>query len=79
MNVEILISILQTKDPKAAVVLRDYDGATGLVELRGIDDVELRGYDRKGSSFLAFWDADLPYDEKGTDVCNFIIKGVLLE
>ena len=78
MNVEKLIAILQTKDPKAAVVLRDYDGATGLVELRVIDDVELRGYGRKGSSFLAFWDADLPI-EKGTDVWNHIVKGVLLE
>jgi hypothetical protein len=78
VNVEKLIAILQTKDPKAAVVLRDYDGATGLVELRVIDDVELRGYDRKGSSFLTFWDADLPI-EKGTASWNFIIHGVLIE
>ncbi len=79
MNVSELIAILQTKDPKASVVLRDYEGATGLAEARVVDDVELRGYGSKGMSFLAFWDADLPYDERGTDVCNFIIKGVLLE
>jgi hypothetical protein len=78
MNIEKLISILQTKDPKVTVALRDYDGATGLVELRVVDEVELRGYGRKGSSFIAFWDADLPI-EKGTDVWNHIIKGVLLE
>ena len=78
MNVEKLIAILQTKDPKAAVVFRDYDGATGLVEVRVVDDVELRGYDRKGSSFMAFWDADLPV-ESGTATWNHIIKGVLLE
>ena len=78
MNVEKLIAMLQKKDPKAAVVLRDYDGATGLVEARVVDDVELRGYDRKGSSFMAFWDADLP-TEPGTATWNHIIRGVLVE
>ena len=78
MNVEKLIAILQKKDPKAAVVLRDYDGVTGLVEARVVDNVELRGYDRKGSSFMAFWDADLPV-ESWTAAWNHIIKGVLLE
>ena len=78
MNVEKLIAMLQKKDPKAAVVLRDYDGATGLAEVRVVDDVELRGYGSKGMSFLAFWDADLPV-EPGTATWNHIIKGVLIE